>query len=155
MSKKQLKKVSKAVKSKKDILSDIQLNQNANRMRDIIKNEVYPFLVDTNETISYHKLFLQSLSGLINGIYDERAKIITIGGILPELTTKLNTIFSVKDATQKIELDRYLAFINKIKDVSIHDLSYITELPRYIDGYIQLEKGKEKIDSISIDKLLG
>lgn len=155
MSKKQLKKVSKANKSKKDILSDIQLNQHANMMRDKIKNTVYPYLVGTKETISYHKLFLQSLSGLINGIYDEKTKVVTVGSLMPELNVKLNSILNAKDPAQKIELDRYLGFIEAIKDITIHDLSFITELPRYIDGYIQMEEGKKTIDSISIDKLLG
>lgn len=155
MSKKQLKKVNKAVKSKEAILSDIQLNQRANAMREIIKNTVYPFLVDTKETISYHKLFLQSLSGLVNGIYDERAKIVTITDLIPDITKKLNNIFNVKDEKQKVELERYIAFLEKIKNVSVYDLSFITDLPRYIDGYIQMEKGKETIDNISIEKLLG
>lgn len=151
-----MSKVQKRVKkSKQAILSNIQLNQTATKMRDVIKNQVYPFLVDSNETISYHKLFLQSLSGLVSGVFDAKTKTVTIGELLPEITAKLNTIFTVSKPEQKKEYDRYVAFLTLVKDVSVHDLSFITDLPRYIDGYLLQDKGKEKIDVISIDKLLG
>ena len=149
---KQLKRVQK---SKGAILSSIQLNQQANKMRDIIKKDIYPFLVETKETISYHKLFLQSLSGLVNGVYDERAKLVTLEELIPRLTERLNEIFSVKDLKQKVEYDRYLQFLKLIKDISVYDLQFITELPRYIDGYLLQDKGKATIDTVSIDKLLG
>jgi len=151
-----MSKVQKKVqKSKKAILSSIQLNQNANRMREVIKNEVYPFLVNQEETIAYNKLFLQSLSGLVNGIYDERTKTVTLNDLLPRIIERLNEIFNIKDATQKKEHDRYLGFITLLKEISIHDLTYITDLPRYIDGYLLQDRSKDKIDTISIDKLLG
>ncbi len=116
MSKKLLKKV---VKNKKQILSDIQLAQNATRIRGLIKDHVFPYLVGRKETIAYNKLFLQSLSGLVTTVYAEKEKIVTIKGL------------------------------------SIHDLQFITELPRYIEGYILQDKGKEKLDIISVDKILG
>ena len=149
------KPIKRIQKSKKEILSEIQLNQNANRMRDIIKNKVYPFLVENKESIAYYKVFLQALSGLVNGVYEEKAKLTTIKDLIEPIDTKLNTIFKVSDTAQKREYDRYIAFLNTISDVSIYDLGFITELPRYIDGYLLKDKGQEKMDIIDIDKLLG
>lgn len=152
MSKKTLKKV---VKSKKNILSDIQLAQNATRMRGLIKEHIFPFLVSKKENISYNKLFLQSLSGLVTTIYAEREKQVTISDIMPRLTERLNEIFKVSDPVQKKEYDNYMGLFELIKGLTIHDLQFITEIPRYIEGYILQDKGKENLDTISVDKLLG
>jgi hypothetical protein len=151
-----MSKVQKRVqKSKKEIISSIQLNQNAEKVRSIIKGKVYPFLTKDPESISYCKLFLQSLSGLVSGVYEEKAKVITINDLLPRLTERLNEIFQISDKVQKKEYERYLGFLTELKELSVHDLTYITELPRYIDGLLLLKSGKEKISTISIDELLG
>ena len=152
MSKKIIKKVNK---SKKQILSDIQLTQNATRIRGLIKDLVYPYLCGRKETIAYNKLFLQSLSGLVTTIYAEREKTVTIADIMPRVTERLNEIFKISDPDQKKEFDTYMGLFDLIKGLSIHDLQFISELPRYIDGLVLSEKGKEMLDTVSVDKILG
>ena len=56
-------------KSKKQIVSDIQLVQDADRRRALIKDVIFPYLVEMNESIGYSKVFLQAFSGLVNGVY--------------------------------------------------------------------------------------
>jgi hypothetical protein len=152
MSKKQLKRVNK---SKKDIVSNLQLVQSTERRRSLIKDIIFPNLVEINESIAYSKVFLQALSGLVNGVFDEKRKVTTIDQLNPRLTEKLNEVFNVKDKEQKKEYDRYMKLLELLKDVSVEDLSYATELPRYIDGHIIKGREKESIATIPISEILG
>lgn len=142
-------------KSKKDIVSDIQLVQDADRRRSLIKDVLFPYLVEINDNIAYSKVFLQAFSGLVNGVFDEQRKTTTVGQITPRLIERLNEIFKVKDEDQKKEYDRYYKLVELLKDISIQDLTYATELPRYIDGYIIKNTDKNSISTVPIDEILG
>lgn len=142
-------------KSKKEIVSDIQLTQDAERRRALVKDIIFPFLVETKESIGYSKIFLQSFSGLVNTIFDESAKKTTIIQITPRIVERLGEIFDVKNAEQKKEYDRYYSLVEKLKDISVQDLAYAAELPRYMDGFILQEKGKESISTIPLDLIMG
>jgi len=142
-------------KSKKQIVSDIQLVQDADRRRALIKDVIFPYLVEVNDTIGYSKVFLQAFSGLVNGVYEDHRKTTTIGEITPKLTIKLNDVFKVKDPEQKKEFDRYLKLIAMLSEVSVQDLFYAAELPRYIDGFIVKTKDKESIKEVPIDSIMG
>lgn len=142
-------------RSKKDIVSDIQLTEDAGRRRHLIKDVVFPFLASTGESIGYAKVFLQSFAGVVEGVYEERRKKTTIGQIEKEIDGKLRSVFKVSDPEQKREYERYAAFVRSLRDISVQDLAYASELPRYIDGYIMAEKGKEKASTIDIARILG
>jgi len=142
-------------KTKKEIVSDIQLTQDAERRRALVKDIVFPFLVDTKETIAYSKIFLQSFAGLINTVFDEQAKKTTIIQLTPRIIERLGEIFDVKNPEQKKEYDRYFSLLEKLKDISVQDLAYAAELPRYMDGFILQEKGKESIGTIPLEKIMG
>jgi hypothetical protein len=142
-------------KSKDDIVSDIQLTQDAERRRHLIKDVIFPYLLEVNDSIGYTKVFLQSYAGLIEGVYEENRKKTTVGNIHDRVVAKLDTIFTISDPNQKKEYDRYMKLTELLKDISVQDLAYAAELPRYIDGMMLADKGKESISTISIDKILG
>lgn len=142
-------------KTKKEVVSDIQLTQDATRRRALVKDIIFPFLVETKESIGYSKIFLQSFAGLVNTVFDEQAKKTTIIQLTPRIVERLGEIFDVKNAEQKKEYDRYFALVEKLKDISVQDLAYAAELPRYMDGFILQEKGKESIDTIPLEKIMG
>lgn len=150
-----MQKPKRVNKNKKEILSDIYLQQDADRRRMIISDVIFPYLLSMEDTIGYTKVFLQSMSGLINGEFDETRKTVTIGDIKDRLVSKLDSIFSRKDPAQKKEYDRYLALIEKLEKTSIQDFTYAAELPRYIDGFITKNKDKESISIIDIKEILG
>lgn len=153
MSKKVIKK--RVNKSKKEIVSEIQLVNDANRRRALIKDVVFPYLLEINESIGYSKIFLQALSGIVSGVFDDTRKTTTIGHINKNLISKLDNVFNVKDLEQKKEYDRYVNLIDKLNDISIQDLTYIMELPRYIDGYTTKNIDKGSISTIDINGILG
>lgn len=142
-------------KSKHDIVSDIQLVQDADRRRSLVRDDVFPYLVTMNDTIGYSKVFLQAFSALVDGAYSEQRKTTTLLHILPEIEAKLRSMFDLKDKVQKNEFERYLKFAELLKDVSVQDLTYATELSRYIDGFMMKKYEKDKIDTVDILKILG
>ncbi len=142
-------------KNKKEIVSDIQLVQDAERRRSLIREFIFPYLVEMKETIGYSKVFLQSFNGLVNSVFDETRKTTTIGHLTPKITIRLNELFKGKDQKEKEELSRYLKLVAMLRDISIQDLTYATELSRYIDGFIIKNKDKESIEEIDINAILG
>ncbi len=142
-------------KSKKEIVSDIQLVQDAERRRSLIRDILFPYLLKLDENIGYSKVFLQAYSGLIEGVYEEYRKKTTLDHLMDKIEEKLRKVFVFSDPDQKREYDRYMELSSLLKDVSVQDISYAAELPRYIDGYLMKDVAKKSIKEIKIDDLLG
>ncbi len=142
-------------KSKKEVVSDIQLSQDADRRRHLISDVIFPYLDEVGDTISYSKIFLQSFSAIVEGVYEESRKKTTIGHIVEGVSDKIKSIFDLKDPVQKKEYDRYIGLLERLMDISVQDFAYAAELPRYIDGYVMSQKGKESIKTIPIAEILG
>lgn len=138
-------------KSKKEVVSDIQLVQDADRRRALIRDVIFPYLVEVGEDIQYSKIFLQSVAGIVESVYEESRKQITIGDIKDKINSKIDGFFS-KNSSEK---ERYLLLIKKIEEISVQDFAYAAELARYIDGYVIKTKGKESINTIPINEILG
>lgn len=147
--------MSRKNKTKPEIVSDMQLANDAIRRRALVKDIIFPYLVNLDESISYSKVFLQAYSGLIEGVYEENRKKTTVGHLHDRIIEKLGNTFTTSDPEGKREYDRYVAMTEQLKDISVQDLSYATELPRFIDGYMMKDSGKAKIKTIPIDELLG
>ncbi len=142
-------------KTKKEIVSDIQLASDATRRRALIKDILFPYLVSLDENTAYSKIFVQSFAGLLESVYEEKRKKTTIGNMEAEIKAKLGTLFVMSDKDQKREHDRYSKLADTLKDISIQDFAYAAELPRYLDGYLMKDSGKKPLKDISIDDILG
>ncbi len=142
-------------KSKKEIVSNIQLVQDAERRRSLLRDIIFPYLISLEENIAYSKVFLQAFSGLIEGVFDEQRKTTTLSHIDARLSEKLKTVFKLSDPEQKKEYDRYVKLIALLQDISVQDISYATELPRYIDGFIIKNEESKSIKEVDINKILG
>lgn len=142
-------------KSKKDIVSDIQLVQTADRVRSLTRDILFPHLIGIGESVAYSKLFIQTTSGLIDGQYEKLREKTCIRDIMPSLVKRLDEIFTKSDPEQKKEYGRYLSLLEKIGEVSISDFSKAAELPRFIDGWMMRDRNKEPISSINMDEILG
>ncbi len=150
-----MQKQKRVNKTKEALVSEIQLTSDANRRRALIKDIIFPYLVEVNETIGYSKIFLQSFSGLMEGVFEQTRKTTTIGMIREKIVEKLKSIFTLSDADQKREYDRYVVLMDKLLEVSIQDLAYAAELPRYLDGYMTKDTNRQPINTVKIDELLG
>lgn len=142
-------------KSKNEIVSDMQLVQDATRRRALVKEIIFPYLFKVDESIAYSKLLIQSYSGLIEGVYDDNRKRTTVGHLEERINAKLKQVFDLKDETQKKEYGRYVELTTLLKDISIQDFAYAAELPRFVDGFLMSDIGKKSIKDIDVDKILG
>ncbi len=133
----------------------MQLVQDAERRRSLVKDILFPYLVSMNENVAYSKIFLQSYAGLVEGVYEERRKKTTVSDLQDSIEKKLGAVFTISNPEQKKEYDRYIELTKLLKDISIQDLAYATELPRFIDGYLMKDSGKANISTIKIEELLG
>lgn len=143
------------IKNKKEIVSDLQLVQDSTRRRSLVRDILFPYLLKMDDTVGYTKIFIQAFNAMVNGAYEAEAKKTTIGMLTPQLDNKLRDIFKMTDPIQLKEYDKYHNLIELLKDVSVQDLEYATQLPRYIDGFLLQDKNKEKISIIDINKILG
>lgn len=150
-----MSKLKRVNKSKKEIVSDMQLVSDANRRRALIKDILFPYLLKMNDTVGYSKIFIQSFSGLLEGVFEESRKTTTVGMISDKVKNKLLSIFKISDPTQQKEYEKYLELVDNLKDVSIQDFSYAAEMPRFIDGYMTKDTNKQPISAVNIDELLG
>lgn len=142
-------------KSKKEIVSDIQLVQDADRRRALIKDVVFPYLGSLDESIEYAKIFLQAFSSVIEGVYEENRKKITVGDLQDKISEKLLKVFSISDPEQKKEYERYANLVSLTKEVSVQDLAYAAQMPRFIDGWLMKDSGKAKMSTVPINEILG
>lgn len=142
-------------KSKKEIVSDIQLVQSAERRRALVKDVIFPYLLEMNDNVGYSKVFIQAFSAIVDGEFNAIRKTTTIGQLDKNISEKLKSMFDLKDPKQKEEYERYSEFLVRLKDISVEDFVYGAELSRYIDGYIFQTHSKDSISTIPIDKILG
>jgi hypothetical protein len=141
-------------KSKKEIVSDIQLVQDSDRRRALIKDVLFPYLLEMKESISYTKVFIQAFYGLVNGVFDERAKTTTVGDLEPRILEKVEEVFK-KNGAMDDEKAKYTKLVSLLKDISVQDLAYAAELPRYIDGFIIQGEGKKLLETVDLNKIMG
>lgn len=142
-------------KSKEDIVSDLQLVSKSNRRRALIRDVVYPHLVEMDESIAYCKAYLPTVRFLIDGAFQDEKEKTTIGHLKERIFDKLKKTFDTKDPDQKKEYERYKSFIEKLSDVSVADFTIVGELPTYMDGYLLKDRNKDKISTVDINDILG
>jgi len=143
-------------KSKKEVVVDIKVNQeeekkkqNAERMRTLMREKIFPFLLGIKETVGYTKLFLQSSTIALERVYQDKQKEIKVEEFLP----RLREIFTGDKQSEK---DLYIQFYELLKDENIEDFTNLLEtFPRYIEQYFTKEADKQSVDKIPLEKLLG
>lgn len=139
-------------KSKKEIVADIKQVQNAERMRELVRKDIYPFLLQLNNTIGYSKIFLQTSATALDSAYTARQRDTKVS----EFIEDLKKVFVAQDPKQQAEMDKYIQFFELLKNESLHDFqSMVATLPRVIDSYFTHEKDKAPILDLDVNKILG
>lgn len=135
-------------KKKPEIVQDIRKIQATNRMRQIIRHDVYPLLLELNGTIGYSKIFLQTCATAIESLFEEKRRTVKVSEFIP----RLNELFS----TNYDDKDKYRRLFEILKDESVVDFNtMIQTMPRVIESYFTQEIDKKKIMELDIDKILG
>jgi len=143
-------KIPRKNKTKSEIVADLKTIQNTDRMRKIVQDVVYPFLLELNDTIGFTKIFLQSAATAVDSTFSEMQRTVKIEDLLP----KLKEVFSNKD--KQLEMDKYIKLFELLKDESVFNFSSMIQyMPRVIEQYFTKEADKHPVLDIPINKILG
>lgn len=139
-------------KTKPEIVQDFKKIEAAKRMREVVRKDIYPFLLELNDTIGYTKIFMQTCSTTVDSVYTDRQKTTKISELLP----RINEIFTTKDETQKPVYEKYRRLFEILKDESIYDFNtMIQTFPRAIETYYTQQNDKRTILELDIEHILG
>lgn len=135
-------------KTKQEIVHDIKTVQDTDRLRVLVKDKIYPFLLQLNDTIGFAKIFLQVSSVSVESAFSNISKDMKVGELIP----KLREVF--KDSSP--ENQKYLEFFELMKDESISTFgSLMSATPRQIEAYFTQQVDKNPIMELPIDRVLG
>ncbi len=135
-------------KSKKEIVIDIKAVQETDRLRTLMREQVYPFLLELNDSIGFSKVFLQVCAVTVESAFNNTSKEVKVSDLMP----KLKELY--KNDTE--ENKKYLRFFELFKDETVSTfVSLIEATPRHIERYFTQEIDKKPILDMPIDKILG
>ena len=139
-------------KSKPEIVQDLAKVTNANRMREVVRDVVYPFLLELNNTIGHSKIFMQAAATAVENTFSEKQKTVKIRELLP----RLNEVFTSKDTKTEEEYAKYRRFFSLMADETLYDFNtMIYSMPRTIESYFTQKVDKNPIMDLKIEDILG
>lgn len=140
-------------KTKPEIVQDIRKVQDADARRKIVKEVIYPFLIELNDTIGFSKIFLQSASTALEGAFEGQNRVQKVGDFIPRLKEIFPTGVKEKNSVQN---EKYLRLFELLKDETVYSFAVmIQEMPRRIEQMFTYENDKRPILDLDINKLLG
>lgn len=135
-------------KAKPQIVQDIKAVQEADRLRKMVREQVYPFLITLNDSIGFVKIFLQVCAVSADTTFNNLSKEMKIADILP----KLKELYKEDTSENK----KYLEFFEMFKDETLSTFTSLTEtMPRMIEKYFTQDVDKRPIIDLPINEVLG
>ncbi len=135
-------------KSKKEVVQDIKANQETDRLRKVVREEVYPFLLELNDNIGFSKIFLQTCAVSIDSAFNAISKEMKVKELIP----RLEELYSGDNDQNK----KYMNFFKRFENESVSTfVSLIESTPRHIERYFTQEVDKRPILELPIEKILG
>ena len=135
-------------KTKQEVVHDIKTVQETDRIRKMVREKMYPFLVELNDTISFTKVFLQVCAVTADSAFNALSKTMTIKDILPQI----KELYKEDTAQNKM----YVKFFETFQDETLSTFTSLVEaFPRQIERYYTQEVDKSPILDLPIDKILG
>lgn len=139
-------------KSKKEIVNNIKEVQEADRKRKLVREVIFPFMLELNDNIGFTKVFMQTAATTLESTFNARQRNVKVGDVLPEI----KEILSYKDKKVDAELQKYIRLFELLKDETVFDfLTLIQTMPRVIEQYFTRETDKHPIIDVDINKILG
>ena len=133
-------------KTKAQIEAEIKQTQEANRIRGIIKNDIYPLLKDMDESVRYIKIFLHTCSAAVEQAFENKKRETKISEL------PLMEAFNTDDEKVK----NYVKIFELLKNESVVNFNTIVkEMPEQIDQLAYKENNEKKFNEIDVDKMLG
>lgn len=139
-------------KSKKEITQDINQINKANHLREKMKKDIYPIMLELNDSIGFTKIFLQTAAVTVESESSKRIGEMKVNELIP----RLNEVFTSKDEKTESQYFYYRKLFDTMKDETVQDFVSLIEMaPRYIEKFFTQEVDKKPIIELPIDKILG
>lgn len=139
-------------KSKEQIAAEMIQHQDTERKRALVRDVLFPLLLELNTDVRYAKIFLYTASVAVEQVYNEGKTKTTIG----DLTERLKELFKTTTEADADKSNEYFRLFSLLKDESVTSFtSIVKDLPDKIDGYYFSKGEKNKVSDINIDEILG
>jgi len=131
-------------KTKEQLIAEMEQTKKVNQQRQVVKEKIYPFLLEKSESIEDAKVFMSAIGISIKQAYLNGMKDTPLGDL------KMVEMLDIKGANYQ----RYKDLFEILKDYSITDaLKLIEGMPGEIDISIREEMQTRKLDTLKV-KLL-
>ena len=120
--------------------------QKRDRKRDIVKNKLYPLLLENTKNIEDAKMFIEAFAWIIRTQFDNRMHQMKLSelGLINELN---------KEADPK-ERERHEKILALFDQETIHDtLEMINKMPDAIDSFVRKDNSKRSLKELEADFL--
>lgn len=135
-------------KSKQEVVVDIKAAQETERVRKLVREEIYPFLLQLNESIGFTKVFLQVMATTVESTFEASKKEMKV----KDFMSKYQTLFKEDVGHNKM----YLAFLEKFGEETISTFVNLLQImPRHIERYFTQAVDKKPILDLPINEVLG
>ena len=135
-------------KTKKEIVVDIKIAQETERIRTMVREKLFPFLLELNNTIGYTKIFMQVASVTIDTAFNNLSKEMKVKELIP----KFENLY--KEDNKDNEM--YLKLFNLFGEETVSTFASLMEAtPRQIERYFTKDIDTKPIIDLPIDKILG
>lgn len=122
---------------------EIALKQKTAKLREAVKNSIYPFLLENTESIEDAKMFASAVGVVIKQQFMNGMSTANVASL------KLTELGADKDLVK-----RYNAMFELLKDYTISDaLKIIEGMPTEIDSLIREENNKRKLSELKTNFL--
>lgn len=137
------KKQKRINKSREQLFEEAKQKEETTRLRKIVKEQIYPLLLEESKSIDDAKIFCSATAIAIKQAFNNRMKELKVEEL------KLNTMLA-----ESQEKERYEKMFNIIKEETILSaLKMVDELPNAIDSFIREEMCKRPLTELKAELL--
>jgi hypothetical protein len=135
-------------KTKKEVVVDIKASQETDRIRKLVRERIYPFLLELNKSIAFSKIFLQVSAVTVDTAFNNLSKDMKVKELIP----KFEQLYSEETDDNKM----YMKFFKMFENETIQTfVSLMETMPRMIEKYYTAQTDKGMIIDLPIDQILG
>ena len=115
--------------------------QERDRKRDIVKNKLYPLLLDTSLNIEDAKMFIESVAWVIKSQFDNKMKEMTISDL-----KLINMMSKTVDEKERLRHERILELFDH--ETIASTLEMIQQMPQAIDSFVREKNSKTQLSEL-------
>lgn len=129
------------------------LKKEAERKRELVRNTLFPFLVEFAGDVRYAKIFLYTASTAVDNVFNKRKEELKISDIMEEMM-KLFEGDGTEEQKKKVE--EYRKLFEMFSDETLNAFqTMVRDLPDSMERVAFTEFEKRPIYEVDINQILG